>query len=112
MVVRIVPRRTDLLDDHLLLTGQFVVFEQRILQDIREDVRRQYHVVLEHAGEIPGVFDGGCGVEVTTDILDGLGNLEGRAAGGALEGHVLEQVRDTVLALALAARSGLDPHPQ
>ena len=34
MIIRVVARRADLLDDDLLLAGQFVVLEQRILQDI------------------------------------------------------------------------------
>ena len=76
MIVGIVARRADLLDDDLLFAGQLVLFEQRILQDIAEDIGGQHHVFLEHAGEIAGVLDRGRGVEVAADIFDGFGNLQ------------------------------------
>ena len=76
VIVGIVARGADLLDDHLLLAVEFGLVEQRILQDVGEDVGGQRHVFLEHAGEIAGVLDRGRGVEIAADILDGLGDLQ------------------------------------
>ncbi len=111
VVVGIVAGSANLLHDHLLFPRQFVVFEQRVLQDVRQDIGGQHHIILEHAGEIAGVLDGGCSVEIAAHIFDRLGDLERCAAGGALERHVLEQVRYAMLAFALAAGACLDPHP-
>src|SRR6185312_17172600 len=66
-------------------------------------------ILLEHAGEVAGVLDRGCGVEIAADVLDGLGDLSGRPRVGTLERHVFEHVRNAVLFDALAARAGLDP---
>ncbi len=38
------------------------------------------HVFLQHAREIAGVLDGGRGIEVAADILDGRGDLRARCA--------------------------------
>ncbi len=112
MVVGIVACGADLLHDHLLLAGQFILVEGRILQDIGQDIGRQHHVILEHAGKIAGMLDGGRRVEISPDILDGLGNLKGRPGTGTLERHVFEQVRDAMLGLALGPCTGLHPHAQ
>src|SRR5690606_24684566 len=58
------------------------------------------------------MLDRGRRVELAADILDGLGDFEGGAALGALEGHMLEQVGNAVLGLALGARARLDPNAQ
>ena len=66
----------------------------------------------KHAGVVGGRLDAGRGVDLAADILDLLGDLAGGAARRALEGHVLEQVRDAVLVVALVSRAGLDPDPE
>ena len=49
----------------------------------------------------------GRGVEVAADILDRLADLARRAAAGALEHHMLEQMGDAVQPLGLVARAGV-----
>ena len=66
-------------------------------------------VGLQHAGEIGGGLQAGGGVELAADRLDLLGDVAGAAPLGALERHVLEQVRDAVLVLPLVARAGRHP---
>ena len=78
VVVGIVARGADFLDDHLLLAIELGLLEQRVLEDVGEDVGGERHVFLEHAGEIAGVLDGGRGVEIAADVLDGLGDLRAR----------------------------------
>ncbi len=47
--------------------------------------------------------------QLAADVLDLLGDLPGAAPARALEGHVLEEMCDAVLALGLVTRPGLDP---
>ena len=54
----------------------------------------------------------GRGVEVAADGLDLLGDLARGAARGALERHVLEQMRNAVLVGTLVAAAGADPDPE
>ena len=49
----------------------------------------------------------GRGVEVAADILDRLADLARRAAAGALEHHMLEQMGDSVEPRRLVPRPGL-----
>src|SRR5690606_39681969 len=51
----------------------------------------------------------GIGVEVAANRLDRLGDGLGGAGPGALERHVLEQVRDAVDLCRLVARADADP---
>ena len=106
------PARDTLSVSKIWLAIELALLEQRILQDVGEDIAGERHVLLQHSGEIAGVLNRGGGVQVPADILDGLGDLQRIAAGRALEGHVLEDVRDAVLGLGLAARAGLGPDAQ
>mgnify|MGYP006914498684 CR=1 FL=1 len=112
MVIGIVARGTDLLDDHLLLTVELVLFEQRVLEDVGEDIGGERHVFLEHAGEIAGVLDGSCGIEVAADILDVRRDLASRTPGRALECHVLKKMGNAMFILGFAAGSGFDPNTE
>ncbi len=67
-------------------------------------------VGLEDTGVIGRGFDAGAGIEVAADGLDCLRELARVAALGALEGHVLEEMRDAVLVRLLVAAAGPDPH--
>ncbi len=64
--------------------------------------------LADHAGEIAGPLDAGLGVEVAADVLDRLGDVARAAPARALERHVLEQVRQSVLRDGLVARAGGD----
>ena len=50
-VVGRVLRRADLLHDHVLLALELVGLEGRIGEDVGQDIERQRHVGLEHAGD-------------------------------------------------------------
>ena len=93
----------DLLQDDVLFAAQLFLVEGRFRQDVGEDIDRERHMVLEHAGVIGGGFGRGCGIQLAADILDFLGDVASAAAGGALEGHVLEEVGDPVFVLGLVA---------
>ena len=76
--------------------SQLVRVESRVLQDVGDDVDGERHVLLQHLGVVGGVLARGVGVELAADRLDLLGDGAGDAPLGALERHVLEEVRDAV----------------
>ena len=102
----------DLLDDDALFAGQFVLVHHRMLQDVGDDVDGQFQVFFKDLGVVRGVFAGRIGVQVAADGLDLLGDLLGVAAFGALEGHVLQQMRHAVDPGVLVAGADLDPGAQ
>ena len=108
-IVRRVFGGADFLDDHVLLALQFVRIECRIGQDVGEHIQRQRHVGLEHARIVGGGFDRGRGIEIAADRLDILGDLTRGPPRGALERHVLEQMRNAMLVRLLVAAAGADP---
>ena len=102
----------DLLQDHALLTREFGLVEGRVGEDVGQDVEREPGVVGEEMRIIGGLLDAGRGVEVAAGRLDLLGERAGRAAARALEGHMLEQVRQALLVGGLVARAGSDPYAE
>src|SRR5687768_350802 len=65
----------------------------------------------EHGSGEAGHVALGARVEFATDVLDRLVELARRAAAGALEQHMLEQMREAVMLLGLVARSGAREQP-
>lgn len=81
-----------------------------MLEDVAEDVERGGDVAALDVGEEGGLLAGGVGVEARAHILDlDLERVRGGPALGALEGHVLEEVRGAVGAGQLEAAAGVDP---
>ncbi len=99
----------DLLQDHRALAFHLVRVEARIQQDVGEDIERQRHVFLQHLGVVGGALARGIGVEVAADRLDLLGDVAGAAPFGALERHVLEEMRGAVYRRRLVPRPDIDP---
>ena len=111
-VVGRVLRGPDLLHDDVLLARELFRIERRIGQNVGEHVERQRHVGPEHARIIGGHLHAGRRVEIAADRLDLLGDLPGGAPRRALERHVLQEMRDAVLVLALVAAAAADPHAE
>ena len=86
--------------------------EDRVLQDVGEDVERERHILLQHLGVIGGALARGIGVEMAADRLDLLGDGAGAAPLGALERHVLEEMRDAVDLRRLVPRADIDPEAE
>jgi hypothetical protein len=89
----------------VLLALELLRVEDAVRQDVGQNVDGERHVVLEHAGVVGGGLDAGGGVDLAADRLDLLGDLASTARVGALERHVLEQMRDAVLVVALSSAS-------
>ena len=107
-VVRRVVGLADLLQDHAALALQLVGGEGAVGQDVADDVGAEGEVLLQQLDVVGGLLARGVGVDVAADILDRLGDLGRGAPLGALEGHVLEEMRDAVLGLGLVAGAGGD----
>ena len=102
-VVGAVSRRGDLLQDYLPLALELRAPERRLLQDVGDEAERDALVALEHTGEISRRLDAGRRVKLAADLLDLLGDLLGATLLRPFEGHMLEKMRDPMLALALVA---------
>ena len=111
-VVRTVAGGRDLLQDHLALALQLVGRIARVLQDVGQDIERDADVVLERAGVVGGGIEAGGRVELATHLLDLLGDILCGAPSRPLEGHVLEQMRDAMLAVVLVAGARGHPHTE
>ena len=98
----------DLLQDHATLALHLVRIEGRMGQDVADDVGPQRHVLLQHLYVISGLLTRRVGVDMAADILDLLGDRHRRALFGALERHMLEEMRGAVLAGVLVAGAGGD----
>src|ERR1700754_543694 len=111
-VIGRILRGTDFLHDHALLALQFVRHEGWIGENVGQHVERQWHVGLHHARIISGGLRRRAGVEVAAYRFDLLDDLARGARRGALEGHVLEQMRGAVLIGLLVAAADAGPHPE
>src|SRR3989454_2171422 len=99
----------DLLHDDRALALDLLRREGGLREDVRQQVERERQVLAQHLGVVAGVLLAGEGVQHAADRIDLLRDLRGRAAGGALEEEVLEEMRDAGLLGALVARPVLDP---
>jgi hypothetical protein len=95
-IVRRVFRLADLLQDDVALALEFVRIEPAVLENVGENVDRQRQIFRQHLGVVTGSFAARVGVEIAADRFDLDRDVGGAAALGALERHMLEQVRDAV----------------
>ena len=115
LVHQIVGRVLDHLDffeDDFLLAFDVDVVERRTEHDVGEDVDRKRQMLVEHLHVVAGVFLGGERVELAADRIDRLRDIFGRARGGALEQHVLDEMRDAAVFVGLVPRAARQPHAE
>ena len=84
----------DLLQDHRLLALQLLGVEERVQQDVGQEIDRERQVLVEHLHVEAGVLLGGEGVHLAAHRVHRAGDVLGAAGGGALEDEVLDQVGD------------------
>src|SRR6266481_3946341 len=111
-VIGRILRSPDLLHDHVLFPLQLVRHEGGIGENVGEHVERERHIGLHHPRIIGGGLGRGAGVEIAADRLDLLDDFARGAVGGALERHVFEQMRDTVLVRLFVAAADAGPHAE
>lgn len=86
-----------------------MVGELRILEDVREHVDGDGDVTAEDVGEEGGLLARRVGIESAAEVLDLLLQGAGGPAAGALEDHMLEEMRGAVGAGSLESAAGIDP---
>ena len=79
---------------------------------VGQDVESLHGVRPLHARVVGGVLLGGGGVGLPADEVECLGDLTGRASGGALEHEVLEEMGRALLARDLVPGPDSEPHAQ
>src|SRR2546422_139287 len=101
----------DLLEDHRLLTLELVGVEERVEQNIRQQIDRERQVLVEDLDVEAGVLLGRKGVHLAADRVHRAGDRFGAAGGPPLEHEMLDQMGHPAPILGLVARARLDPHP-
>ena len=96
-------------ENDFALAADAVFLESGVLEDVGEDVKGLGDILVGDLGIIGGLLPGGVGVEVSSHVLDLFLELTRVAPLGALEDHVLEEVRGAVSLLGLEPRPGVDP---
>ena len=86
--------------------------ERRPQHDVGEDVDRERKVLIQHLHVVAGVFLRRERVELAADGIHGLRDVFGGARVGALEQHMLDEMRDAAVLLRLVTRSAREPHAQ
>ncbi len=100
----------DLLEDHRFLSLNVFSSEERMEENVREEIHRQREVLVEHAHVKAGVLLGGKGIHVSAHRIHGAGNLLGGAGCRPFKNQVLDEVGDPAAALRFVARPGVDPN--
>ena len=108
-VVRRVFHHFDFFLNHLALFRNVFGAEKRVLHEVGQDFKRPRQLLVKR-------FDGKTGgllrrerVKMSANGVRRPRNLFGRAVRGALENHVLEEVRNPVFLLALVPRARAQP---
>jgi hypothetical protein len=110
-VVRRVLHHLDLFEDDLLFLLDVGRIEGGVRDQIGEDVDGDRQVLVEHLHVVARVLLGGERVELAADRVHFLGDAFGGPPVGALEQHVLDEVRDAGVSLGLVAGSAREPDP-
>ena len=111
-VVRRVLDHREFFQDHAALEFQIRLTQRRTEHQIEDHIRRLRQVLVEHARLIRRVFTPGVRVQRTAERLERERQFLGGAALGALEHHVLQEVRDPHLVARLVQGRGPDPRPE
>ena len=108
-VVGAVRLHLDLFQDDALFLLDILVAEQRVQHQVGQHVESLRQVLVQHLGVETDQFLGGEGVQIAADRIHRARDILGGPAGGALEQHVLDEVRDAVLFAVFAPRTRADP---
>ena len=111
VVARRVEVHVHLLDDHALLAVDLLRLELGVAEHVDEHVEREPPVLGRAAHVVPRVLLAGERVELAADAVDLAADVtRGRAPLGALEEHVLGEVRDPVRLGCLEPGAGREHH--
>jgi len=108
-VFGVVEIHLDLFEDNLALFLHIVGIEFGAKDEISEHIKGDREMLIEDLGVEADLFFRGEGIEHATDGIHFAGNVFGRAALGALENHVFQEVSDAVVGGSFAAGTVADP---
>ena len=111
-VVGIVLVHLDFFQNHAALAGDLAGREHRIQHHVAQDVDGHRQVLVEHLHVEAHGFLAGEGVHVAANGIHLPGDVFRAAAGGSLEHHVLDEMRDAVDRRLFVTRAGLHPDAQ
>ena len=109
-VLRRILHHGDFFQNHAALLVHFLPVQRRVAHDIRQYVRRQRQILVDHLGVIIGTQLAGRGVQMPAHRIHFLGNLPRGTLLRAFEGHMLHKMRQAVFLRRFQHRSCLDPH--
>ena len=104
-VVGRIARLAELLQHHILFAYQIIGIEARVGDQIGDDRHTQRQIARQQPGVEHRGVAAGPGVEIAADVLDLLGDGAGAARCGALEHHMLEQMRQPIVLRRFIARA-------
>ena len=101
----------------ILISSRITFFSRSIssvanagrMHDVRQQIDRKRQVLVEDLDVVAGVLLRRERVELAADRVDRLRDVLGRARVGALEEHVLDEVRDAALRVGLVPRAAHQP---
>ncbi len=111
-MTRCVLGTTDLLEHDLSFALDLLGIEARVADRIRQDVESLTPGAGGKRRVVDGLVEGGVGVDVTAEPLDVAGHVADAAPFGALEEHVLVEVRQALFAFPLVRGSHAGPDLQ
>ncbi len=111
-IVGRVGRLLDFLQNDVLFPLEFIGIENRVLQNIGQNIDGERRVLFQDLDIESRRFPRRAGVDVAADVFDFLGDFFGGPCRRPFESHVFEQVGDTVDLGGFEHRSDADPHAQ
>ena len=108
---RLILVHLDLFQNHLLL-GVEIVLAQGRPKDVGQQVHGPVLVLGQHGRVVNGVFLVGEGIVMGAHLVELAVHIVGRAAGGALEDHVLQKMAHAGHAVGFIAGAGVYEEPQ
>src|SRR5579863_9494711 len=108
-IVGVILVHLDLFYDHTALAGDVSRIEDRVENQVAENVERNGQVLVKDLNVEADALLGGKCVHVAADGVDLAGNFFGAAVRGPFEDHVLNKMGDTVPLGVFITRSSLQP---
>src|SRR5579864_6122449 len=109
-VIGVVLVHLDLFYDHAAFTRDVIGIEDRVEDQIAENIERGWNVLVENLDVEADTFFGGEGVHITADRVNLARNLFRGAMLRSLEHHVFDEMRDAIPLGVFIARPRLEPN--
>ena len=99
----------DFLADNILLFLEFAAVEQRLGRDVSENIKTKFEVLIEDTRIEASILPRRKSVQGAAKSLQRLGDLLGAATTRPLETHVLDKMRDAILARRFLTAANVNP---